>query len=176
MLARGLAKIAGAGGAGDVSVAVAGTIVKLLLVQGFIPDLAGCVSCGTAEGLAGFGAEEGGILCARCLETAAVGCFAVTDEGICCLRDLVACPLADLDPNQMGESGLREAERMVHRLRRLHRLATLVVGSFLGDGDIVRVLSMRPAEEMRTKRAWRRRSSMVAHPVYPMPARKPPTI
>ncbi|NLT34947.1 MAG: DNA repair protein RecO [Gaiellales bacterium] len=116
VLVRGVAKLAGASGAGEVSVAVTGTIVKLLLVQGFVPDLAGCVACGTTEGLVGFGAEEGGILCSHCLETAAVGCFAVTDEGIRCLHDLVSCPLAELDPSRMEESGLREAERMARRL------------------------------------------------------------
>lgn len=120
VLVRGVAKLAGSGDKGEVSVAVAGTIVKLLRLQGFIPDLAGCVACGATEGLAGFGAAEGGILCSHCLETAEAGCFAVTDEGIRCLRDLVECPLAELAPGRFAESGLREAEGMTRRLLALH--------------------------------------------------------
>jgi hypothetical protein len=50
-----------------------------------------------------------------------------------------------------------------------------VVRGLLGDHDVVRVAFRNPAAVMRTKRAFLRRSATVGDPVYPIPARRPPT-
>lgn len=120
LLARGVSALAGAQSPAQADLVVAGTLVKLLLIQGFLPELGSCVVCGATEGLSGFGPEEGGFLCPDCLSAAAAGCFAVSEGGVRCLRELVEAPLAELDIAVIGEAELREAERMARRLLAFH--------------------------------------------------------
>ena len=81
--------------------------MKLLLAAGFVPELAGCASCGEREHLGAFSAAAGGVVCPGC----EAGSFPLTEEAHRFMVDALAHPLASVS----GASGsaLRQVDRAV---------------------------------------------------------------
>jgi DNA repair protein RecO (recombination protein O) len=96
--------------------------MKLLLAAGFVPELAGCASCGEREHLGAFSASAGGVVCPGC----EAGAFRLDEEAHRFMVDALALPLAEAP--QANESALRQADRAVgetvehHAHVRLRRL------------------------------------------------------
>lgn len=65
--------------------------LKLLLVAGFAPELGECASCGAGEGLTGFSAAAGGVVCGDCLDAASFHCDAAV---VRFMRDALGHPLS----------------------------------------------------------------------------------
>lgn len=66
--------------------------LKLLLAAGFAPQLAGCARCGAVEGIVGFSAAAGGVVCASC----EAGAFPLDELTHRFLTDALGTSLAEL--------------------------------------------------------------------------------
>lgn len=100
--------------------------MKLLLAAGFVPELAGCATCGERgedAGLSGFSAAAGGVVCASC----EAGSFPLTSAAHEFLVTALARPLAEAP--SAPEPALRQADRAIaetleyHAHVRLRRVA-----------------------------------------------------
>jgi DNA repair protein RecO (recombination protein O) len=96
--------------------------MKLLLAAGFVPELAGCASCGEREHLGAFSAAAGGVVCPGC----EAGSFALDQEAHAFMVSSLAKPLADAPEapdwvlRQVDRAIGETAEHHAHvRLRRL---------------------------------------------------------
>lgn len=98
--------------------------LKLLMLEGYLPHLTSCASCGAAGPLTAFAAAAGGAVCDGCRREH--GGFAVTPEGIATVERLLESPLehAAVDPGRAGEVLRVVEETYAHhggfRLRTLH--------------------------------------------------------
>lgn len=96
--------------------------MKLLLAAGFVPELAGCASCGEREHLGAFSAAAGGVVCPAC----EAGSFPLDEEAHRFMVDALATQLSDAPV--ASEGALRQADRAVvetaehHAHVRLRRL------------------------------------------------------
>jgi DNA repair protein RecO (recombination protein O) len=97
--------------------------LKLLLAAGIVPQLGACASCGAREGLAGFSAAAGGVVCGSCESSA----FPLGVEAYAFLLAALGNPLARTP--KAGELVLRQAERAIRETAEHHahvRLRPLV--------------------------------------------------
>jgi DNA repair protein RecO (recombination protein O) len=96
--------------------------MKLLLATGFVPELAGCATCGEREHLGAFSAQAGGVVCPAC----EAGSFPLGEEAHRFMVDALANPLPDAP--SASEQALRQADRAIgetaehHAHVRLRRL------------------------------------------------------
>src|SRR3954447_1644004 len=96
--------------------------MKLLLAAGFVPELAGCASCGEREHIGAFSAAAGGVVCPGC----EVGSFPLGREAHQFMVEALAKPLSDAP--DAGDYSLRQVDRAVsetvehHAHVRLRRL------------------------------------------------------
>ncbi len=106
LLVSGLKALA----AGLPTSVVPGFYVKLLSISGYHPQLRICAGCGAGEGLAGFSAPLGGVICESCLneEEDAVS---LSSERIATLNRLLASDLGQ-------PHGLEETIQLTRLLRR----------------------------------------------------------
>jgi DNA repair protein RecO (recombination protein O) len=81
--------------------------MKLLLAAGFVPELAGCASCGEREDLGAFSAAAGGVVCPAC----EAGSFPLGHEAHGFMVDALAKPLSEAPAT--GDIGLRQADRAI---------------------------------------------------------------
>jgi DNA repair protein RecO (recombination protein O) len=81
--------------------------LKLALAAGFSPELASCARCGEADGLTGFSADAGGVVCAACER----GGFELSQEAHSFMVEAIGSPLAAAPPSSPW--ALRQAERAV---------------------------------------------------------------
>jgi DNA repair protein RecO (recombination protein O) len=98
--------------------------LKLLLAAGIMPQLASCAECGESEGLRGFSAAAGGVVCSSC-EAAA---FPLGEEAYRFLVEAVGSPLAHAPA--ASALALRQAERAISETAEHHahvRLRPLLV-------------------------------------------------
>lgn len=100
-------------------VEVAG-LVKLLLLQGFVPELTRCVICGREQELVAFSPRGGGAVCTHC-----VGSVAACDregDGQCvqAFRALLECPVNELDFAVVGTEAAQKVERLARLLMSEH--------------------------------------------------------
>ncbi|MCU1347990.1 MAG: repair protein RecO, partial [Acidobacteria bacterium] len=65
--------------------------MKLLLAAGFVPELAGCASCGEQEHLGAFSASAGGVVCTAC----EAGAFPLGQEAHTFMVEALAKPLSE---------------------------------------------------------------------------------
>ena len=79
--------------------------MKLLLAAGFVPELAGCASCGEREHLGAFSAAAGGVVCPGC----EAGSFPLGAEAHAFMVDALAKPLSEA-PEAAGWA-LRQVDR-----------------------------------------------------------------
>ena len=79
--------------------------MKLLLAAGFVPELAGCASCGEREHLGAFSASAGGVVCPGC----EAGSFPLGEEAHTFMVDALAKPLSEAP--RASDSALRQADR-----------------------------------------------------------------
>jgi DNA repair protein RecO (recombination protein O) len=97
--------------------------LKLLLAAGFVPELAGCASCGEREHLGAFSAQAGGVVCSAC----EAGSFALDAEAHEFLVGALANPLAEApaaDERMLGQADRAIAETLEHHAHvRLKRVA-----------------------------------------------------
>ncbi len=98
---------------------VLGFRTKLLVAIGFLPQLAGCVSCGADVAATAFSARMGGTLCDDC---AGVGDY-VGAHVLDALRQLLGAPLAEAAP--MQRSVAEGVEHLVGALLMEHLGVTL---------------------------------------------------
>jgi DNA repair protein RecO (recombination protein O) len=96
--------------------------MKLLLAAGFLPELAGCASCGEREHLGAFSAAAGGVVCPGC----EAGSFPLDQESHQFMVESLAQPLAEVPVapdwalRQVDRAIAETAEHHAHvRLRRL---------------------------------------------------------
>lgn len=82
---------------------------KLLLAAGFAPEITQCVHCGATEGLVGFSAADGGIVCADCRQP---NDFAFDAAANAFLTAAVASPLAELP--DATPAALRAVDRAIN--------------------------------------------------------------
>ena len=97
--------------------------LKLLLAAGIVPQLAACTSCGAREGLVGFSAAAGGVVCGSCEASA----FALETEAYRFLVCALGRPLAQAP--ESSELVLRQVERAIRETAEHHahvRLRPLV--------------------------------------------------
>ena len=96
--------------------------LKLLLAAGFVPELAGCASCGEREHLGAFSASAGGVVCPGC----EAGSFPLGQEAHQFMVDALAKPLSAAP--RAAETALKQVDRAVsetvehHAHVRLRRL------------------------------------------------------
>lgn len=95
---------------------------KLALAAGFAPELAGCASCGEADGLTGFSPAAGGVVCAGC----EAGAFPLDSEAHEFMVDALARPLSEAPgapERALAQADRALAETLEHhahvRLRRI---------------------------------------------------------
>jgi DNA repair protein RecO (recombination protein O) len=81
--------------------------LKLLLAAGFAPQLSACVSCGAREGLRGFSAAGGGVVCAACEASA----FTLDEEAHAFMTTALGAALAAAPA--ASERALRQVERAI---------------------------------------------------------------
>jgi DNA repair protein RecO (recombination protein O) len=81
--------------------------LKLALAAGFSPELGSCARCGEREGLSGFSADAGGVVCAACER----GGFDLSREAHEFMVEALGRPLA-VAPSASGRA-LRQVERAV---------------------------------------------------------------
>src|SRR5688572_22449069 len=81
--------------------------LKLALAAGFSPELGSCARCGEADGLTGFSADAGGVVCAACER----GSFELSEEAHSFMVEAIGSPLAAVPPS--SPRALRQAERAV---------------------------------------------------------------
>jgi len=81
--------------------------LKLALAAGFSPELASCARCGEVDGLSGFSADAGGVVCAACER----GGFELSPEAHSFMVEALGSPLASAPPS--SPRALRQAERAV---------------------------------------------------------------
>ncbi len=81
--------------------------LKLALVAGFVPELAGCASCGEDEHLIGFSGAAGGVVCAGCESDA----FPLGEEAHAFMVAALAQPLSEVPVAE--PLALRQVERAV---------------------------------------------------------------
>jgi len=81
--------------------------LKLLVAAGLAPALASCASCGETQGLAGFSAAAGGVVCTAC----EAGSFAFSQETYEFMVAALARPLAETPG--ASSPALREAARAI---------------------------------------------------------------
>jgi DNA repair protein RecO (recombination protein O) len=101
--------------------------LKLLLAAGFVPHLSACAICGAREGLEGFSAAAGGVVCGSCASSA----FALDQESYDFLVAALGAPLAAAPA--ASERALRQVERAISDTAEHHAQVRLrpVVGSSL---------------------------------------------
>jgi DNA repair protein RecO (recombination protein O) len=98
--------------------------MKLLLAAGFVPELAGCASCGEREHLGAFSAAAGGVVCPGC----EAGSFPLSADAHSFMVDALTKPLSEA-PEAAGPA-LRQVDRAVsetsehHAHVRLRRLTS----------------------------------------------------
>jgi DNA repair protein RecO (recombination protein O) len=88
--------------------------LKLLLAAGIVPQLATCAGCGESEGLRGFSAAAGGVVCSSC-EAAA---FPLGEESYRFLVTALGESLAHAP--EASELALRQAERAISETAEHH--------------------------------------------------------
>jgi DNA repair protein RecO (recombination protein O) len=88
--------------------------LKLLLVAGFLPQLATCAACGEQEHLRAFSAAAGGVVCSSCEAVA----FPLGEEAYRFLVAAVGKPLAQAP--EASELALRQAERAISETAEHH--------------------------------------------------------
>ncbi|HVO53642.1 MAG TPA: DNA repair protein RecO [Solirubrobacterales bacterium] len=93
-------------GAADLRTALSFRL-KLALVAGFVPELAGCARCGEDEHLVGFSGAAGGVVCAGCESDA----FPLGEEAHRFMVAALAQPLSEAPPAE--PLALRQVERAV---------------------------------------------------------------
>ncbi len=81
--------------------------LKLALAAGFSPELGSCARCGESDGLAGFSADAGGVVCAACER----GGFELSREAHSFMVEAIGSPLASAPAG--SARALRQAERAV---------------------------------------------------------------
>ncbi len=81
--------------------------LKLALAAGFSPELASCARCGEGDGLSGFSADAGGVVCSSCER----GGFELSPEAHAFMVEALGSPLAAVPPS--SARALRQAERAV---------------------------------------------------------------
>lgn len=81
--------------------------LKLLLAAGFVPELAGCASCGEREHLGAFSAGAGGVVCPAC----EAGSFPLDAPAHEFLVGALASPLAEAPAAEDG--ALTQADRAI---------------------------------------------------------------
>jgi DNA repair protein RecO (recombination protein O) len=97
--------------------------LKLLLAAGFLPELAGCATCGEREHLGAFSAGAGGVVCAGC----EAGSFPLAPEAHSFMIEALARPLAEAP--RASDKALAQADRAIgetlehHAHVRLRRVA-----------------------------------------------------
>ncbi|MDQ4065116.1 MAG: DNA repair protein RecO [Actinomycetota bacterium] len=83
--------------AGRGSSVVAAFFVKLLSISGYHPHVDNCAGCGTTDGLAGFSAALGGVVCEDCYNEDESAMRASTED-IALMRRFLATDITDVEP------------------------------------------------------------------------------
>ena len=81
--------------------------LKLALAAGFAPELSSCARCGEVDGLTGFSADAGGVVCSACER----GGFELSPEAHAFMVEAIGSPLSAAPAG--SPRALRQAERAV---------------------------------------------------------------
>ena len=98
--------------------------LKLLWLSGYQPHLDACADCGVEEGLVGYSAKEGGMVCGAC----ANGTLPVAPASLATMRALLRATLAEAAGFTLGERETRETAAVINASHEYHggfRLRTL---------------------------------------------------
>ena len=100
-------------------VEVAG-LAKLLLIQGFSPELTRCVVCGRADALVSFSPLEGGAVCLSCIECVPAHERDVDEDCLCAYRQVLESPLSELGCGLVAPQAVAQVRRMTRRIIGAH--------------------------------------------------------
>ncbi|MGH2916627.1 MAG: DNA repair protein RecO [Solirubrobacteraceae bacterium] len=81
--------------------------LKLLLAAGIVPQLSACAACGAGEGLRGFSAAAGGVVCGAC----EAGAFPLSQEAYGYMVGALGSPLVRAPDG--SDAMLRQVERAI---------------------------------------------------------------
>jgi DNA repair protein RecO (recombination protein O) len=98
--------------------------LKLLWLSGYQPHLDACADCGADDGLVGYSARAGGMVCGAC----ANGTLSVTPASLATMRALLRATLAEAAGFALGERETRETAAVINASHEYHggfRLRTL---------------------------------------------------
>jgi DNA repair protein RecO (recombination protein O) len=98
--------------------------LKLLWLSGYQPHLDACADCGADDGLVGYSARAGGMVCGSC----ANGTLSVTPTSLATMRALLRATLAEAAGFTLGERETRETAAVINASHEYHggfRLRTL---------------------------------------------------
>jgi DNA repair protein RecO (recombination protein O) len=98
--------------------------LKLLWLAGYQPHLGSCADCGAEEGLTGYSARAGGMVCGAC----ASGTLPVSPASLAAMRALLRATLAEAATFALGERETRETAAVINASHEYHggfRLRTL---------------------------------------------------
>jgi DNA repair protein RecO (recombination protein O) len=98
--------------------------LKLLWLSGYQPHLDACADCGAEDGLVGYSARAGGMVCGAC----ANGTLSVTPASLATMRALLRATLAEAAAFALGERETRETAAVINASHEYHggfRLRTL---------------------------------------------------
>lgn len=120
LLVRAVAHLSRAGDRVEAARVVLATRVKLLLVLGYLPELEGCVQCGSEEYLCNFRPAAGGVLCRDCANGEGHDSFTISESGLATLRALLEQPLADVVALDLDARAASEVEFVVDQMLAHH--------------------------------------------------------
>lgn len=98
--------------------------LKLLWLSGYQPHLDACADCGAEDGLVGYSARAGGMVCGAC----ANGTLSVTPASLATMRALLRATLAEAAGFSLGGRETRETAAVINASHEYHggfRLRTL---------------------------------------------------
>ncbi|TLM78905.1 MAG: DNA repair protein RecO [Actinobacteria bacterium] len=117
--------------AADVRALVTAFLIKAMAVQGYRPQLAGCVHCASEKCGAGFSIEAGGVVCAECAgEDEAV--VPLSSAGRSAIGALMGARMAEVAALGVPDEVLDGVARLVRTFVQHHLPARMKSLGFLG--------------------------------------------
>ena len=122
LLVRTVGRLARAQDAAEAQLVEVSGVAKLILLQGFAPELTCCVSCGRETDLVAFSPGDGGAVCGACLSSSAPQGREAGGECLHAFRTLLECPLGELPRDLLGEELVMQVGRLARHIIREHAM------------------------------------------------------
>ena len=122
LLVRTVGRLARAQDAAEAQLVEVSSVAKLILLQGFAPELTCCVSCGRETDLVAFSPGDGGAVCGACVSSSAPQGREAGGECLHAFRTLLECPLGELPRDLLGEELVVQVGRLARHIIREHAM------------------------------------------------------